>query len=284
MRKVAITILCIMSVSFSLFISSCGHVIGPATGDIDTLDLSSYECLEEAKDSLLRTNPWNEILCDTILNATYSNQTYNIISKSEAENIYEGVLEGSAYMVWMAVDSTMKTSVYNGLEDWETLSMKINNKSKEYKNVCDELEYPNSNLIKVMDIIREYRVVLQKSKATFRSEPTHLAPYNLSYEAMERNIKSNKYWDTYFCNNSEIKKNINEFPQRVSSAKGAYYKQLKDKIKSRAESENITKKQLRRAINRFNTFTSQYENELSYFFMKYPESDSQQESNKSFWK
>ena len=71
-------------------------------------------------------------------------------------------------------------------------------------------------------------------------------------------------------------------------AQNLYYSNLKDLIIKRAEQDNITKQQLSRAIGRYQSITSSSEqslrDELGAFLMKYQSSESQEESNDSFWR
>lgn len=288
-KLVSFLLFCTICAGFSLIVSSCGN------GKIDSkkkkkwdYDLNSYSGLVAAKDGLLDTKPWDEALFDTLLVKTYSNQNYDAIDYNEAFNIYDGIFKGGAHMVLTAVDSTMKTSVYNNLDYWGRLSKLIANKTAEYKKIYGALESPNANLQTVDDMIQQYQTVLSLSKSSFGQTPHSISKYTVSYQPTEDRIKNNKYWKTYFCKNSEINQGISEFPQRVRAAQSRYYGELKDLIIKRAEQDNITKQQLSRAINRYQSITSSSEqsmrDELGTFLMRYQSNETQEESNDSFWR
>lgn len=283
MRKIFILVM----LGVVSLMSSCGHKIGQGSKKETTdVKLTSYEELIDAKDKLLNEKPWNRQLFDALLNSTYSLQQYEAISYHKAVSVYEGVLEGSAYMVWVAVDSTMKTPVYNNLGAWEKLRKEIADSTAAYKRIYDEIDSPNENLQKVSSMMTAYRSVLKLSKSTFAQTPRSITRYSVDYKSTENAIKRNKYWATYFSHNAEIKQNISQFPARWKNARDAYYQRLKSEIMERAERENITRSQLQRACNRFENITSNssYAKQLKAFLNNYPENSSQEESYSSFWK
>lgn len=288
MKKDFVVLLFCALCAGSLFLVSCKD--GKVAHSVKKwkYDFNSYPGLVAAKDGLLNTKPWDENLFDTLLVTTYSNQNYGAIDYNEAFNIYDGIFKGGANMVLTAVDSTMKTSVYNKLDYWKTLSSQIASKTAEYQKIYGALESPNANLQTVDDMIKQFFSVLDLSKSTFGKAPTHIERYSISYQPTEDKIKSNKYWKDYFCHNSAIKQGISEFPQRVNTARSHYYRELKDKIMERAESDNITKEQLAGAISRYQGITSGSEqsmrDELASFLMRYKEEESQVVSNDSFWR
>ena len=288
-KLLSFLLLCTICAGFSLIISCNGN------GKIDSkkqkkwnYDLNSYSGLIAAKDGLLNTKPWDEELFDTLLIQTYSNQNYDAIDYNEAFNIYDGIFKGGAHMVLTAVDSTMKTSVYNNLDYWKKISTQIASKTAEYQKIYGALESPNPNLQTVDDMIQQYKTVLSLSRSTFSQTPKSISRYTGSYQSTEDKIKNNRYWKDYFSKNSEINKGISEFPQRVKAAQNLYYSNLKDLIIKRAEQDNVTKQQLSRAISRYQSITTSSEqslrDELGAFLMKYQSSESQEESNDSFWR
>lgn len=288
-KLLSILSLCTLCTGLSPLVSCGGNnKIDPTIKDEWKYDFNSYEGLVAATDELMSSKPWDEELFKTLLDQTYSNQNYGAIDEYEAFNVCDGILKGSAHMVLTAVDSTMKTSVYNKLDYWKKLSTLIASKTAEYQILYSELENPNANLQTVDDMIQQYQTVLGLSKSTFAQTPSHITRYTGSYQPIEDKIKGNKYWKTYFSKNSEINRGISEFPQRVKAARSNYYRDLKNQIINRAKQGNITKQQLGRAISRYQSITSSSErslcDELGTFLMRYQSSESQQESNDSFWR
>lgn len=283
-----IMLLYTICVFVSLFVSCNGN------GKIDhankkwNYDLNSYPGLVAAKDGLLNTRPWDEELFDTLLIKTYSNHNYEAIDYNEAFNIYDAIFKGAAYVVLTSVDSIMKTPVYNNIDYWQRLSYEIADKTAEYQKIYGALESPNSNLQKVDDMIQQYKNVLKLSKSTFFMKPRQIAAYNVSYKPTEERIKNNKYWNTYFSNNNEIKRGISEFPKRQKIARNRYYTDLMDEIITRAKQENITKEQLNNAVNGFLSVSSSSEqfqrDSLGLFLMGYESDESQEVSNDLFWR
>lgn len=288
MKKIFdILLLCTLCAGPSLFVSCNNGKIAPKVIKWK-YDFNSYPGLVAAKDGLLNTRPWDENLFDTLLITTYSNQIYEAIDYNEAVNIYNGIFKGGANMVLTAVDSTMKTSVYNELDYWKKLSSQIAAKTAEYQKIYGALESPNANLLTVDNMINQYYAVLKLSESTFEKTPTRIERYSIIYQPTEDKIKNNKYWKDYFCNNSKIKRGISEFPQRIMKAQSRYYRDLKDKIMERAQSDNITKQQLKDAVDRYQKVTSDSEQsmreELNSFLLLYQEEESQEVSNDLFWR
>lgn len=286
MKKISLYMLFALCASV-IMMSSCGNDSKIKPSKTKSLPLNSYSDLLSAKKLLEMSRPYDIQLFDTLLSATYSNYNYQVIDYNEAFSVLDGIFKEGAYHVWHSVDSTMKTSTYNRLSYWKELSKTIAARTAEYQKLFGALESPNPNLKRTDEIISNYETVLRLSRSSFVQTAERITPYSLRYEPTENRIKSNPFWQNYFCQNAELKQNISEFPSRIKSSRYKYYNQLKDLIIQRAKGDCPTENQLSIVVRRFNDMTTSdnqsARSELNQFFASYTEAENQEPSNKSFW-
>ncbi len=286
MKKIIPPISLLVLIANTVLVCSCND--SKITRDTKKqIPLNSYSDLLNAKKQLEFSRPYDIHLFDTLLSATYSKYNYQVIDYSEAFSVYDGIFKEGAYHVWHSLDSTMKTTKYNGLSYWMNLSKTIASRTAEYQKLFEALESPNPNLQRADSMITNYEKVLSLSKSTFGKTPNRIVPYDISYTLTEDKIKNNPFWQVYFRHNTELNQNISEFPNRLKSARYNYYNELKDLIIKRAGEDVPTASQLSYAVRRFNDMTTNdnqaARTELNEFFESYVEPEDQEPSNNSFW-
>lgn len=122
----------------------------------------------------------------------------------------------------------------------------------------------DSRLEQVEDIFNNYEDVLRLSKSTFRQTPVFMRAYSGDYHPTKSKIESNKYYSTYFSNNSEIMGGVKEFPSRLATSKKNYYAGLEILIEKKILEEKMSEIECYQVVADFQKLTNNNNQEAAF--------------------
>lgn len=190
------------------------------------------------EDITSNTSFWTQERYDSLSREINSLFTAGVIESAEApmENLY--VLSVSCLK--NRVDEEFKKPRYANYSQLKSdlAFLKKNNAFLYDMGVTEEKSDPR--LEKVEDIFNNYEDVLRLSKSTFGQTPVIMRAYSGDYQPTKSKIESNKYYSTYFSNNSEITGGVKEFPSRLTTAKKNYYTELEQLIEEKIVRDKIS--------------------------------------------
>ena len=267
---------------------SCGGKIDPNKPQ-KTNSYKDFRLLTKAIDSLHTLPAWDGVLFNDLLLSIYTDKQYKLITSGETHTCYAQIFRGSGIYVREHLENVMKSPDYRDLDKWERVAKSVRDSLQKYIKIDPTLENPDPDLTVVFDMIKEYRYVERLSNSRFGQNVSRIERYSKDYHNVESTIKNNKYWNAFFCHNTNIKNRISDFPNRLASARAEYYRNLGEEIKSKAREEMVPKKVLEEAKQKFINFSDNNNNaikeDLAGFVLDYVEPESSSESNlSSFWK
>lgn len=256
------------SIIFLLIFSSCGGGEKKKGTEIDIkppvlAQVTDGDELTEAIEIITaNTSFWTQERYDTLRTKINSLYAAGIIESAEApvENLY--ILSVSCLN--NRVDEEFKKSRY---DNYAQLKSDLGFLKEDNSFLYDHGvigEKPDPNLEKVEDIFDNYEAVLRLSKSTFRQNPVFMRAYSGNYTPIKNEIESNKYYKTYFSNNSEITGGVKEFPSRLSAAKKDYYDGMERIIERRIVEGKMSETDCYKIVADFQKLTKNDNQEIAF--------------------
>ncbi len=253
-----------------LVLSSCGN--GSSSSDDSTtitimppvlITITDGDELADAIEEITSNNNfWTQERYDTLRTKINSLCAAGVIESAEAptENLY--VLSVSCLN--NRVDEEFKKPRY---ANYSQLKSDLSFLKKDNAFLYDmgvTGEKPDHILEKLEDIFSNYDAVLSLSKSTFVQHPVFMRAYTMDYQPTKNKIESNKYYTTYFSNNSEITGSVKEFPSRLTTSKKNYYTGLEKLIEEKIVNDKMSETECYQVVADFQKMTKNNNQEATF--------------------
>lgn len=214
------------------------------------------------KDVTSNSNFWTQERYDSLRTKINSLCAAGVIESAEAytENLY--VLSVSCLI--NRVDVEFKQPRYSNYSQLKSDLVFLKKDNAFLYDMGVTSDKSDSRLEKVEDIFNNYEDVLRLSKSTFRQTPVFMRAYSGDYHPTKSEIESNKYYSTYFSNNSEIMCGVKEFPSRLATSKKNYYAGLEILIEKKILEEKMSEIECYQVVADFQKLTNNNNQEAAF--------------------
>lgn len=238
-----------VAIVLSVCVSSCGKPSPSVKADkAIILELNSGEGISKSialiTDDL---NAWNQMRFDSINSAINSLAAADLLNKNinQDKKLWGELFTASAACLERKVDNIFKRSVYSGYSQMNQDLKFLQRFHKLYLEVGVDIDEENKQLDHVADIFAHYNQVLQLSRSLFGQKAVYqvgqpLKKYMIESGATKKKIENDKYYGLYFKHNKEIVGGVEDFPNRIVTARKNYYKNLAKKIQEVGTKDSLS--------------------------------------------